>query len=124
MKVRVLQLLLVLVAIGLVVPAGTHAGSRYEKTCGHWGLSGRIKAHNITCRKAEHLIHRFFVKSQYQGSPVRIDGFACKGRFTKGKMEVTCNKDGGKKLARYRGVFSKPSSETASNYGIAGGQSG
>jgi hypothetical protein len=107
MRIRVLTVLGVVAAMVALSGSTAAGGSRYEKVCGKWGMSGKIKAHNITCHKAEHLIHRFFVKAQSQGSPVRIDGFACKARFHHGKTEVTCNKDGGKKLARYRGVFSR-----------------
>lgn len=58
---------------------------------------------NTSCREARRLIRKFWNKSQSQGSPLTIDGFACEGSFRQGKYEVTCNRNGGRKLVRWRG---------------------
>jgi len=94
---------LLIMALAVATTTATPASaSRYEKVCGTYG-TGTVKAHNTSCREARRLIQKFWKKSQSQGSPLTIDGFACKARFHHGKYEVTCNKDGGKKLVRWRG---------------------
>lgn len=101
-RVRVAGALTIALLALAAMTASTASASRYEKECGgYW--SGTVKAHNTSCREARHLVKRFLVKAQVEGSPLTIDGFACKGRFHHDKYEVVCNKDGGKKLVRWRG---------------------
>ena len=103
MRIRVFGAITLAVAAVAMTATVAEAGHRYEKVCGTFGTGGKVRAHNTSCREAEHLVRKFWRKSQSHGSPLTIDGFACKGRFHHGKYEVTCNKGGGKKLVRWRG---------------------
>ena len=108
--IRVACALIATVAVSTGLLAATASASQY-KECGTFGTAGVVKAHNTSCREAQKVMPAVLGQVPGPGSPLTVDGFACKGRFHHGRFEVTCNKAGGKKLVRWRGQMGRRAPE-------------